>query len=137
VGAGCVDEKCSGGTAAGNGCTARQALDCGNLDAGCLLGACTTPGGPVFVDAGTPQVAPDDGGVLEVPVDAGVVSPVDAGTPPDEDLAMGGTPVTPVTPTQNVAAADPTVKGGCTSAPGELGLLGLALLGLARRRAGR
>jgi lysozyme len=144
AGASCVDEKCAGGSAAGTGCTAREALDCSNLDAGCARGACTTPSGPVVVDAGHPQPAPDDGGIAVRPdagtIDAGVREPeVDAGTPveiipaDDAGMTMGGGEAPP---TQNVAP-DPAVKGGCSSAPGGFGLMGLFFLGLARRRPSR
>jgi len=123
-GAGCVDEQCSGGTAAGTGCTARQALDCQHLDAGCELGACTTPGGPVVVDAGQPRPAPEDGGAVGPPEDAGTTV-----GQPNEDLPMGGV----VPPVVQLPAGAAPVTGGCSSAPGGLGLIGLLLLATARR----
>ncbi len=106
-GRGCVDHVCS------MGCTAKQALDCGLVDAGCGLGACLTPMGPVVVDAGLPMPAP---------VDAGTVMPVPAPVLPsvEEDLPMGG------------RIPDPTVRGGCSSAPGGLEFIGLLMLALAR-----
>jgi len=120
-GCGCVDEVCSGGSCQGTGCTARQAIDCGNVDAGCSMGRCVTETGTVVTtpDAGTPRPAPADGGLPEVPMDAG---PTEA----DPNVA----PPAPVdaVPTQLELEA---VRGSCAAAPG-LWMLGVLLW--ARRR---
>jgi hypothetical protein len=133
MGCGCADEVCSGGACGGTGCTARQALDCQALDAGCDRGACTTPSGPVTVDAGAPKPAPDDGGFPMVLTDGGApVGVSDGGGPvmmvdPTDAGLSSGTGLTPPAPTP---VED--VKGGCSAAPGQVMLL--SLLWLARRR---
>ncbi len=117
MGCGCADEKCSGGVCAGIGCTARQALDCTASGQGCALGKC-------------------------------VAAPPDGGLTPAEQLARPATvlppPVVPLTeapgrpdperdPNLNGGRAPGPVQGGCSTAPGSLGLFGLGLM-LARRR---
>jgi hypothetical protein len=112
MGLGCVDEQCSAG------CTARQALDCGNVDAGCAMGQCVTPTGTVVPgpDAGQPEVAPNDGGLPVVEVDAGPTE-VDPNTVQPAPADSGATQLAPV-------------RGGCSAAPG---ILLIALLAWRRR----
>ncbi len=134
MGCGCADEVCGGGACtATTGCTPRQTLDCQALDAGCDRGACTTPGGPVTLDAGVPTPAPTDGGLPTTLVDGGLpIGLSDGGsgvvmTDPTDAGQSSGAGLTPTGPTP---VED--VKGGCAATPGQV--MALALLVLARRR---